>query len=257
MITDFIDGLKNYRLWHLMGTADLRRRYARSKLGDFWLTLSTGVMIGAMGLISSLLFNVPQEKILPHIAVSMVLWIFLTAFFNEATSVFSGNAAYFLNQRLAFSTVVMSLVYRNLITLAHNAITVLCIFLWFGVNPGWNLFLFIPALILTLIAGFFAAYLIGMLCARFRDFQHIITNVMTIAFYITPIFWKEDIIPASAKWLIDYNPFTHFLLIMREPMLGRVPSLHNWTTATLITLGLMIIAYFLISKYRKNLIYWL
>lgn len=240
-----------------MGSSELRRRYARSKLGDFWLTLSTGVMIGALGLVSSLLFNIPQEKILPHIAVSMVLWLFLTTFFNEATSVFSGNAHYFLNQKLEFSTVVLALVYRNLITLAHNAITVLCIFLWFSVNPGWNALMFIPALLLTLIAGFFVAYLIGMLCARFRDFQHIITNIMTIAFYVTPIFWKEDVIPASTKWLIDYNPFTHFLLIMREPMLGRVASLHNWTIAVLITLALIVIAYPLISKYRKNLIYWL
>jgi ABC-type polysaccharide/polyol phosphate export permease len=256
-MSDILNGIKNYRLWHLMGTADLRRRYARSKLGDFWLTLSTGVMIGALGLVSGLLFKVPQDIILPHIGVSMVLWFFITGFIIEAVGVFSGNATYFLNQRLAFSTVVMSLAYRNIITLAHNSVTVLCIFLWFGVNPGWNAFMIIPALFLTLIAGFFAAYLIGMLCARYRDFQHIITNIMTIAFYITPIFWKEDIIPESAKWFIDYNPFTHFLLIMREPMLGRVASLHNWTSAISITFGLMLIALPIISKYRKNLIYWL
>ena len=43
---DIHEGIENWRIWHLMGSAELRRRYARSRLGQFWLTLSTGILIG-------------------------------------------------------------------------------------------------------------------------------------------------------------------------------------------------------------------
>ena len=44
------DGLANWRIAHLDGTAVLRRRYARSRLGQFWLTLTTGASVAALGL---------------------------------------------------------------------------------------------------------------------------------------------------------------------------------------------------------------
>jgi ABC-2 type transport system permease protein/lipopolysaccharide transport system permease protein len=207
--------------------------------------------------VSSLLFKIPLDTMLPHLAIGMVLWIFMTSFITEGVTIFSANVHFFLNQKMPFSVVVFALIYKALITLVHNAITVICVFLWFRVSINFNILLFIPALLLTIITGFYTAYIVGMLCARFRDFQHILTNVITIAFYITPVFWKENIIPEGSRWVMHYNPFSHFLLILREPLLGRVPPFENWLICLGITALLAIIGSYVINKYRNNLIYWL
>ena len=53
-LEELVDGLHNWRVWHLLGLNELRHRYARSRFGQLWLTLSTAVMIGVLAIVWSL-----------------------------------------------------------------------------------------------------------------------------------------------------------------------------------------------------------
>jgi ABC-type polysaccharide/polyol phosphate export permease len=53
---------------------DVRRRYHRSGLGQFWLTLSMAATIGGLGFVYSRLFHTDVTKYLPYIAVTFVGW---------------------------------------------------------------------------------------------------------------------------------------------------------------------------------------
>jgi ABC-type polysaccharide/polyol phosphate export permease len=37
-LADLLTGLRYWRVWHLLGISDLRHHYARSRLGQLWLT---------------------------------------------------------------------------------------------------------------------------------------------------------------------------------------------------------------------------
>src|SRR5580693_918062 len=75
-----IDVLAGLRLWRLawsLGWLDNRLRYRGSMLGPFWLTISTGVMVGSLGFLYSALFHMELRDYLPFLALSQVLWGFL------------------------------------------------------------------------------------------------------------------------------------------------------------------------------------
>ena len=76
-IADVIDGAKLWRLAWMLGWFDIRLRYRGSMLGPFWLTLSTGVMIAALGLLYSQLFKIALREYLPFLAISQILWSFI------------------------------------------------------------------------------------------------------------------------------------------------------------------------------------
>ncbi len=65
------------RLCWTLAWLDIKLRYRGSLLGPFWLTLSTGVMVGSMGVIYSTLFKMNLHDYLPFLALSLVLWNFL------------------------------------------------------------------------------------------------------------------------------------------------------------------------------------
>ena len=65
-VADIAEGLGNWRIWHMLGTGDLRRRYARSRIGQFWLSLSTGLSVIILGFVWSALWNVAPGSLLPH-----------------------------------------------------------------------------------------------------------------------------------------------------------------------------------------------
>src|SRR5262249_31045184 len=77
-LEELLGGIRHWRVSHLIGVRDLRHRYARSKLGQLWLTLSTGVMIAMLTAVWSLLWNQPIHELMPFIGVSLVIWNYLS-----------------------------------------------------------------------------------------------------------------------------------------------------------------------------------
>ena len=66
------------RLAWTLGWLDIKLRYRGSMLGPFWLTLSTGIMVGSLGVLYSTLFHMNMHEYLPFLSLSLVLWGFLS-----------------------------------------------------------------------------------------------------------------------------------------------------------------------------------
>ncbi len=82
---------------------DIKLRYRGSMLGPFWLTLSTAVMVGAMGFIYAALFHMNLRDYLPYLALSLVLWGFLGALVADACVGFTQNDGMIRSLRMPFS----------------------------------------------------------------------------------------------------------------------------------------------------------
>src|ERR1700722_2954281 len=54
---DLRDGMSRHWLWAALAMEDIRLRYRGSVLGPFWLTLSTVIMIAALGTVYAELFS--------------------------------------------------------------------------------------------------------------------------------------------------------------------------------------------------------
>src|SRR5215467_13539878 len=83
-VADLLKGIDNWRVSHLMGLGEIRRRYARSRIGQFWLTISTGIMVAALGLVWSTLWKMPVEDLLPFVAISLIVWTMITGSIADA-----------------------------------------------------------------------------------------------------------------------------------------------------------------------------
>jgi lipopolysaccharide transport system permease protein len=250
-------GLANWRIAHLDGTAILRRRYARSAFGQFWLTLSTGASIAALGAVWTVLWKQPAHEIFPYIAVSMVLWSFISSLVLEGANAFVSQAHALSNQGLAVSTFIYSLLYKAVLVLAHDAVIIVAVLLIFQPPIGLDAWLFVPAFALTLVAGFCVAYLTAMLCARYRDVILLASTVMQLMFYVTPVLWRADFLPTQYAWIIQVNPFTAFLSILRDPLLGHATPATVWWFALATTGALLLVTLLAAGTVRRRLIYWI
>lgn len=249
-------GLANWRIAHLEGTAVLRRRYARSRLGQFWITLSTGASIAALGAVWTLLWKQPAAEIFPYIALSLVFWNFLSGLINEGASVFVSHAHTLANQGIAVSTYVYALVYRAVLVLAHDALIIVAVLALFRGGLGAHALLFLPAFALTLVSGFCAAYLVGMLCTRYRDMILLTATAMQLLFYITPVLWKHDFLPAQFSWIARFNPFALYLGLLRDPLLGHAVPAQAWAWALGLTAVLLLVTLYAAGRVRRHLVYW-
>jgi ABC-type polysaccharide/polyol phosphate export permease len=68
-LRDLWQGWRDYReLWLSTGWYDIRKRYRRSLLGPFWITISLGAFIAGLSFIDMPLVGGNAENYLPYLA---------------------------------------------------------------------------------------------------------------------------------------------------------------------------------------------
>ncbi|MCG6986116.1 MAG: ABC transporter permease [Thiocapsa sp.] len=252
---DILQGWRRRELWGTLGLHDVRQRYRRSTLGPFWITISMGVMVFALGLLYGKIFGQDLHEYLPFLAAGFVVWGLISAMILGGCNAFIAAEGMIRQLNAPVSIYAYREVWSSLIAFAHNIWIFLAVAWWYDVDLGWNSIWVVPALFMLLVNGFWIALFFGLLSARFRDVPLIIASIVQVLFFLTPVIWRPDMLPDRALFL-DLNPFYHMVEILRAPMLGHVPDLENWVAVLLITVFGWAITLFFYSAYRWRIAYW-
>ena len=252
---DIVSGWGRRSLWGTIGFHDVRQKYRRSVLGPFWITLSMGIMVTAMGLLYSKIFQRNIAEYLPYLSSGFVTWGLISGLILDGTRAFIGAEGMIRQITAPVSIYVYRTGWSNLITFGHNIWIFFAVALWFGAFPGWTGLLVIPALLIVLINGLWVGLLFGLFGVRFRDVPMVVGSMVQVMFFITPIIWRTDMLPGRAL-ILDFNPFYHFVEIVRAPLLGQIPSAENWIAVLAVTVGGWALALFFYSAYRWRIAYW-
>jgi lipopolysaccharide transport system permease protein len=256
VVSDISATLRRYDLWRTLGSSDIKFRYRRTVLGPFWLTLSTGVMIFAIGLTYSVILHQELSSYFPKLAIGIILWNFISSTINEGCSLFIGTAALIKSYTIPLPVYVFRALWRNVIIFFHNIVLVVVIWI---VLP-WHLS---PVVLLSLIGyAVTLIFLLGLtlffsvICTRFRDIPQIVSSVLQLAFFITPIMWSPDAL-GSHRWLAELNPFFNIIELVRAPLLNEVPDFHQWLIAICSAFISLACGCLLYDRYARRIAYWL
>ena len=255
--SDLHRGLLLYGIWWGLAWQEIKQRYSRSVIGPFWITLSTGVMVSAMGPLYGSLFGQDVSSYIQHLAVSLIIWNFISGSINEAGSIFVGAEGYIKQIALPLSTYALKLIARNLLMLAHNSAVILIVL---GLLPPKNFEMFwtVPFGLILIVGNlFWLAFLLGILSARYRDIPQLVANIIQVTFFLSPIIWSAEMLPSNRRYLADLNPLSHFLEVVRAPLLGQPTDATSWLVlAAILVLG-SALTFLVFARYRARIPYWL
>ena len=253
---DLLEGGLRWRLWSKLGWHDIRKRYRRSVLGPFWLTLSMALTVASLGLIYGALFRLDLPNYLPFLAIGLATWNFIASFLNEGCTSFIDLEPLIKNVRIPMSLHILRALWRNLIIYGHNLVIFLVVAPICGVWPGATGLLAIPGLALLLVNAGWIMLLLGMICTRFRDVPPIVASVIQLLFFVTPVMWKPELL-GEQRYLMVLNPFYHLLEVIRAPLFGVVPGWESWAASLLFALGGWAFTFACFARFRKRIAYWL
>ena len=160
---DLFAGAKMYQLWGRLGWNDLLQRYQRSILGPLWLTISMGVLIGALGILYASLFKINLENYLPFLTIGFVLWQFISGILLDSCSAYVSAEGIIKQIKLPFSIHIYRLLWRNFITFLHNAVVIIIVLVYFNIGVSWQILLVLPGLIIIILIGVSFGLLLGMI----------------------------------------------------------------------------------------------
>lgn len=254
---DLLASLRAWRLWSLLGWLEIRQRYARSKIGPFWLTISMGVLVGMMGVVYGGLFGQKISQYLPMVAIGLVIWGLFSGTVSEGCNAYIASANYIRQVATPRLVYMLQVSWRNLVIFAHNFCIVLAVLLIFGVHNWSTLPLFLPGLVLFVLNATWIAVLTGLLAARFRDLPQIVNALLQVAFYVTPILFHGDMLSGRHRWIVEFNPLAYLIDVVRQPLLGSVPPSRTWILVGAMTVVGWFFALIMTGRYHKRIPYWI
>lgn len=253
---DLIESFRRYELWGIFGWYDVKQRYRRSVIGPFWLTISMGVTIAALGFLYSQLFGLDVSGYLPFLAVGFIMWQFIAGVIGESSQAFTAAEGLIKQARAPLATHILRMIWRNVIILGHNMLIYLLVVLIFGLTPGLGILSVLPAFALILVLAFGTSLALAALCTRYRDIGPLVQNLVQLAFFITPVIWKPELLPQRTLFL-DLNPFYHVISILRAPLLGEQATAVNWMVCGGLAVVMLAIGLAAFAWSRRQLPYWL
>lgn len=248
----YLKELWNYRdLLFNLTISEMKLRYRGSFLGFLWTILNP--------LFFLLILAVVFSQIIKFQVDNYIIFLFagLTAWFMIQQTVVIAAASIVNNESLIKKVYIPKLVFPLSSCLARfidHAVMVLILLVFmvfFKITFTWSL-LILPVVIAL---HFFFALGMSMIAAALyifiRDVQHIIAILFQAFFYLTPILYPLDILPARYQPLFLLNPFYYFIQAFRFPVYySSLPP----TNILLLTILMTILVFFtgLFIFYKKD-----
>jgi lipopolysaccharide transport system permease protein len=254
-LEDLRTGFARWRLAAALARLDIRNRYRGSVLGPFWLSLSTAIMVAALGLLYSTLFTLPLAEYLPYLAVSLIVWNLVSQTVIDACDSLTSAEGIIRQLPLPYTVHALRCVFRNAAVAAHSLPLIVVVFLIFGHLPGPEALLALPGLVLVALNAFALAIVLGMVCARFRDIPPIIASLLQLAFFMSPVLWKPELLKERQVWL-PLNPFYTLMETVRGPLVEGGASPVVWASAIGFTLLACGLGFAFFVRFRGRIAFW-
>ena len=254
-VQDLSNALRQWRLAITLAWLDIKLRYRGSVIGPFWLTLSTAVMVIAMGVLYAELFRMQLHDYMPFLALSIVLWNTIGGIVSDGCVCFTSAEGMIRAMRMPYAIHGVRVMVRNGLVLAHNVVVIVGVFAFFDAWPGWIALQSLLGIAFWVADAIAICLLLGTICARFRDIAPIVGSVMQIAFFLTPIIWRKDALGPRAVWLI-LNPFFCLISTVRDPLLNQHPGILTWVALCFWSAALWGIAWLLFVRTRSRIAFW-
>ncbi|MDB5868712.1 MAG: putative type polysaccharide/polyol phosphate export system that might be involved in cell [Polaromonas sp.] len=221
-IEDTRRALRSLPLIFFLAWSDMQARYRRTVLGPLWLTLATALGTAGLGLIWSELFKLDRAVFVPALTAGLIMWQLLSGCVTEATTTFWRQASMIRNVQMPLALYPIQMVVKHALNFLHVLPVFIVVALIFDVPVNAHTALVIPCLLVTFANLLWITMLLSMLGARFRDLEYLLMAGMPILMFLSPVFYRPSYLPISGT-LIWLNPFSHFIELVRYPLLGTPP----------------------------------
>lgn len=261
-MSDMLKGLWAYRGFVLSSIKnEFVTRFARSKLGGFWMILQPLAQVLIYALILSAVLSAKLPGIDSKYAYAIYLtsgflgWVLFSDIISRCLNLFieQGN----LMKKMKFpkitlpAIVVGSALLNNMMLL----LAILGVFAVLGHYPTLQL-LWLPVLTLAMVAlALGVGLVLGVLNVFIRDIGQVVPILLQVMFWFTPIVYPISIIPDQLQQFLVLNPIYPVIRGYHDVLVyGTAP--HLWQVIFIMFVGFVILAFglFLFRRASSELV---
>ncbi len=185
-------------LWALT-VRELKARYRASFLGFLWTFLNPTLNMAVYALVFGVMMQSATPKFPFFLFSGLLPWIYFSSSVGAGTTAVSDRKDLLTKVRFPAQVLPATVVLSNLINFLLSLPLLFVLGAIYGDVPTWHVVYAIPLLFIQTIFTLAVTYLLSALNVAFRDLQHIVMNMLQMMFFLTPVLWEIDKVPAVGQ----------------------------------------------------------
>lgn len=249
-----VQDLKNYREFLKSNVKkDIRGKYKGSFLGVLWSFINPLLSVLVYAIVFPYIMRIKVENYLIYLITGIIPWTFFTSSINMGMISILSNAdiikkVYFPRIILPISTITSCLV--NFL-ISCIIILIFCIGSGLGISIHLLWLPFIAIIQYVMLLGF--TFILSAIEMYMRDIEHIVSFILSMAFYVTPILYTPDIFPDNLAWVLKLNPMAYLVNAYRSVFFyQKMPDMMGILIVGIFSIVIFFIGYLIFEKLQKG-----
>ena len=206
------------RFWPVvmnLASQELRVRYQRSALGFFWTLLHPILMMATLCVVFSQLFGYTIREYAVLLFSGLVPWTFLSNTINECSSCIIQNEGLIRKIYLPKTVFPIARLLINLTTLGLSMAAMFLLLVPIGARPHLSMLALPAAIVIFAAFALGLGLLIVLLNTFYRDVGHMAGVILQAWYFATPILYRLEQVPESARPWFKLNPAYPFIRVFQ------------------------------------------
>ncbi len=214
------------RLIVSMAAREVRAQYVGSSLGIIWTVIHPIVMITVFWFVFSVGFKARPMNDVPFVVwltAGLAPWYIFSEIISGSTNIIVGHAH--LVKKTIFSPQILPVVkiLSSLLTHAVFLLVLLALLLFQQMPVSWYFLQVLYYLFCLLMLSLGISWGLSSLNVFLRDISQLVTVVLQVGFWVTPIFWDISMMDAKVQWYLKWNPVYYIVQGYRESFVSFKP----------------------------------
>ena len=249
---DLGTGFRMHRVWLALAQEDIDEQHRRTTLGPIWMLLNYLIYIITFMMVFG---RATIPNFIAYFSVGMLVFMFLQEIMTRSVGLFRQERAFIAGTTMPLTVYVMRMAMQSVIRTSYAVLGCFAVLLVSGTPMTMAWIWSIAGLIEALLVTVPTIILFAMAGAYFPDMQFIITNLIRVSMFLTPIFWVKA--PGARENLSRFNPLTYFLDTVRDPIVFGTVPVHAFIVCAVIIAATWLLAIVLLGKYRRDIVFLL
>lgn len=233
---------------------ELRSKYKGSALGFLWTYINPLCQIVVYAFFFSMIFKSGIECFYLYLIVSMFPW----NFFSGGTVQGLGSVRYQgdLVKKIYFPRQILPMVSVsvNLVNMLISFVIIYGVLLISGWGIDWKLQIYlIPIILIEYIFTFGLSLLLSAVEVYFRDIEHIVSVIMMVWMYVTPMFYSISFVPEEFLPAFNCNPMLYIISMYQQVLYYKVaPQADCMTNGIIVSLIMLVTGWLVFARLEKR-----
>ena len=232
---------------------EIRGKYKGSFLGVLWSFLNPLLMVAVYAIVFPYIMRVSVPNYLIFLIVAIIPWNFFTTCITTGCNCIWMNGGIIKKVYFPREILPISVVCAGLINFLISCVIIL-IFVFFG-GIGFSLqLLWLPLIaIIQSVLSLGLLFILSAINVYVRDIEYIVSFILNLLFYATPILYTADMFPEKIRWILYLNPMTHLVNSYRSIFYAKtMPDLGSLFYISIVALIILVIGYLIFRKLEKG-----